>query len=66
MFFTYGADLTKKKLTLLPTEGEIRKMVEKGFEDFQIDVINEKRTVRIADTFWNRRKLKKLKIDFKK
>lgn len=40
-------------------------MIEKGFESFQIDVVNEVRTVKIANTFWNRRKLKKLKIDFK-
>jgi len=54
-----------KKIEIKPTEEQIRKMIDKGFESFQIDVVNEVRTVKIANTFWNRRKLKKLKIDFK-
>jgi len=64
MFFV-GDDFRENKLTIFPTEDQIKKMIEKGFESFQIDVINEKRTVKIKNTFWNRRKLKKLKIDFK-
>ena len=55
----------EKKIEIKATEEQIKQMIEKGFESFQIDVVNEIRTVKIANTFWNRRKLKKLKIDFK-
>jgi len=55
----------EKKLEIKATDDQIRKMIEKGMETFQIDIINEVTTVKIKNTFWNRRKLKKLKIDFK-
>lgn len=55
----------EKKIEIKATEKQIRQMIDRGFESFQIDVVNEVRTVKIANTFWNRRKLKKLKIDFK-
>lgn len=55
----------EKKLEVKANDEQISKMIEKGMEAFQIDVINEVRTIKIKNTFWNRRKLKKLKIDFK-
>ena len=55
----------EKKLEIKANDDQIRKMIEKGMETFQIDKIDEVTTVKIKNTFWNRRKLKKLKIDFK-
>ncbi len=53
-----------KKLKVFADEDQICKMIEKGIEDFQIDRIGNEITVRVPNTFWNRRKLKKLKITF--
>lgn len=55
-----------KKLIVKPTDEQLADMIEKGIEDYTIYKENEKTTLQIADTFWNRRKLKKLKISFKR
>lgn len=53
-----------KKLKVFADQKEICKMIEKGMEDFQIEHIGNDTMLRIPNTFWNRRKLKKLKIRF--
>lgn len=71
MPFIFG-DPFEKKLIIKPTDKQLADMIEKGIEDYTIfsesDIYTESRrtTIKIADTFWNRRKLKKLKIPFKK
>lgn len=60
------ADPFPKKLIVKPTDKQLADMIEKGIEDYTIYTENEKTTLQIADTFWNRRKLKKLKIQFKR
>ena len=59
-------DPFEKKLIVKPTDKQLADMIEKGIEDYSIYTENGKTTLQIADTFWNRRKLKKLKISFKR
>ena len=54
-----------KKLKVFASDDQICKMIEKGIEDFQVDRIGSNIIVRVPDTFWNRRKLKKLRIKFR-
>lgn len=65
MPFIFG-DPFPKKLIVKPTDKQLADMIEKGIEDYTIYTENEKTTLQIADTWWNRRKLKKLKIQFKR
>lgn len=65
MPFTFG-DPFPNKLTIKPTDKQLADMIEKGMESYDIFTQDSKTTLQIADTFWNRRKLKKLKIDFKR
>ncbi len=53
-----------KKLKVFAGVSDLSKMIDKGMEDYQIDHVGNEMTVRIPNTFWNRRKLKKLKIKF--
>ncbi len=62
----FFSDPFPKKLIVKPTDKQLADMIEKGIEDYTIYTENEKTTLQIADTFWNRRKLKKLKISFKR
>ena len=65
LFWLFAPDpFGGKKLKIFVDEDQISKMIDKGIEDFQIDRIGNEITVRIPNTFWNRRKLKKLKITF--
>ncbi len=54
----------KKLKIFVEDDSEILKIIENGIEDFQVDRICNNTTVRVPNTFWNRRKLKKLKIKF--
>ncbi len=54
------------KLIVKPTDKQLADMIENGIEDYSIFTESGKTTLQIANTFWNRRKLKKLKINFKK
>lgn len=65
MPFIFG-DPFEKKLIVKPTDKQLADMIEKGIEDYSIYTVDDVTTLKIADTFWNRRKLKKLKISFKK
>ncbi len=55
----------EKKLKVFADDEQICRMVEQGIEDFQVDRIGNDTIIRVPNTFWNRRKLKKLKIKFK-
>ncbi len=63
-FFVSDPFSDKKLKIFVEDDSEILKMVENGMEDFQVDRIGNNTTVRVPNTFWNRRKLKKLKIKF--
>ena len=65
MPFIFG-DPFPKRLIVKPTDKQLADMIEHGIEDYNIYTENEKTTLQIADNFWNRRKLKKLKINFKR
>ena len=65
MPFIFG-DPFPKKLIVKPTDKQLADMIEKGIEDYSIYTVDQKTTLQIANTFWNRRKLKKLKINFKR
>ncbi|NIS95662.1 MAG: hypothetical protein GTN97_07110 [Nitrosopumilaceae archaeon] len=62
----FGDPFNQKKIVVRPTDSQLAKMIESGIEDYTIDTVGERVTLRIADTWWNRRKLKKLKINFKR
>jgi len=64
MFF--GDDPFPKKLIVKPSDKQLADMIEHGIESYDIFTENSKTTLQIADTWWNRRKLKKLKISFKR
>jgi len=59
-------DPFKKRLIVRPSDSQLEDMISAGIEDYTIDQVNNTTTLRIADSFWNRRKLKKLKIKFTK
>jgi len=59
-------DPFKKRLIVRPSDSQLADMISAGIEDYTIDQVNNTTTLRIADSFWNRRKLKKLKIKFTK
>jgi len=65
-FWLYTSDPfdDNKKLKVFADVTDLSKMIERGMEDYQIDRVGNEMTVRIPNTFWNRRKLKKLKIKF--
>jgi hypothetical protein len=60
----FGED--KKRIVVTPTDSQLANMIEAGIEDYLIENIGNTTRLQIADTFWNRRKLKKLKIKFRK
>lgn len=62
----FGDPFGKKRIIVKPTDDQLADMISSGIEDYQIDSVGNTTTLRIADTFWNRRKLKKLKIKFTK
>lgn len=62
----FGGDIDKKRLIVKPTDNQLMKMIESGIEHYTIDTFGENRSISIPDSFWNRRKLKKLKIAFKR
>lgn len=64
MFFTNDYD--KKRITVMPTDEQLADMISEGIEDYLIEQVGNRTRLQIADTFWNRRKLKKLKIKFRK
>ena len=72
MPFIFGDPFGTKKLIVKPTDKQLADMIEKGIEDYTIfsesDMYSEKKktVISINDSWWNRRKLKKLKIQFKK
>lgn len=68
----FFGDPFKKRLIVKPTDKQLADMIEANIEDYSIysesDMYsdNKKTTISINDSWWNRRKLKKLKISFKK
>jgi len=62
--FVYDPFDDRKKLKVFADEDQLSKMIQNGMEDFQIDHVGSDTMFRIPNTFWNRRKLKKLKIKF--
>jgi len=54
-----------KRLEVFANDNQICRMIENGLEDFRVDRIGNQTIVLVPDSFWNRRKLKKLKIRFK-
>lgn len=65
-------DPFKKKLIVKPTDKQLADMIENGMSTYDIYTESDlftntnKTTIAIPDSWWNRRKLKKLKIPFKK
>lgn len=54
------------RLRIKPNDNQLMKMIESGIENYKIETFGENRSISIPNTFWNRRKLKKLKIQFKR
>ena len=62
----FGDPFDKKRLVIKPTDDQLMKMISAGVEDYRMNTFGDNRSLSIPDTFWNRRKLNKLKISFKR
>lgn len=65
IFFSDPFD-SKKRLRIKPNDNQLMKMIEAGIENYKIESFGENRSISVPDSFWTRRKLKKLKIQFKR
>lgn len=62
----FFGDPIEKRLRIKPTDTQLMKMIEAGIENYKIETFGENRSISVPDGFFNRRKLKKLKIEFKR
>lgn len=62
----FGDPFDKKRLKIKPTDKQLMDLISAGIEDYSIDSFGDNRSISVPDSFWNRRKLNKLKISFKR